>query len=478
MGSLFEAENSEPLTNINPLYLSREITERMKAEMEEDEKRKKEERVSGLAFVQIPLTAEEEERNREWNLRHDTEIDTSERLTEETTSIASPASTRILGEVESELGKEPITSGRFRLQNKTVHLTYPSHIADVEAFKTFIETVTKKSLKQWSIVNETGQTNHQHCHALLDFDSMFSTTNCRIFDYMDEHPNIKKVTSKIHVINIARYHTKQGIPNTNMDLRAMAAEKISGPKAPSPQEIWAHKKPTDMIVALYPRVPGVRAGVFVHGMRPRDRGSEPAITWRPWQRILLEELNQEPDDRTITWYWDPKGNTGKTYITKFLTQHRGAFVVTRANAYHLATILQQFIEENGEDAVATVIFNFARQCEEHKVYQAIEQLKDGLITSEKFKGKTMCFKSPHVVVMANYLPMFEACSLDRWKIRMIEGDEIKHEFTEEYLRSAASTMIGEAAAAFVSPLTALRLKLDNHYSKEHAIRTRQDVRIV
>ncbi|KAI0225778.1 hypothetical protein LSAT2_023464, partial [Lamellibrachia satsuma] len=42
------------------------------------------------------------------------------------------------------------------------------------------------------------------------------------------------------------------------------------------------------------------------------------INWRLWQLKLIEYLEKEPDKRKIVWFVDEKGNSGKTFITKYL----------------------------------------------------------------------------------------------------------------------------------------------------------------
>lgn len=41
-------------------------------------------------------------------------------------------------------------------------------------------------------------------------------------------------------------------------------------------------------------------------------------SWRKWQQDLINELKNEPDDRKIIWYSDPIGNSGKTYLSRYL----------------------------------------------------------------------------------------------------------------------------------------------------------------
>jgi hypothetical protein len=356
----------------------------------------------------------------------------------------------------SELDTDMVTTKGFRIRNVTLHLTYPRHL-EPEVLKKFVERQTGRSIVLWSIVNETGEkTGHLHCHALLRFDRPVVTQNARMFDFETAHPNIKKVTNNTHFANIVKYHQKQGQPDTNVDLQALGAPR----PAPSPQEIWACENVQTMLTELYSSVPGARAGVFIYGLRPEEMAKEPEVQWRPWQKKLLDELEETPDDRTIKWYWDPTGSSGKSFFTKHMGMYRGAFVTTRANAYNLATTLQNFIQGK---KVVVVIFNFTRQCEEHKVYEAIEQCKDGMITSEKYNGKTMMFQSPHVVVMANYLPLFDKCTLDRWVVRYLQNGDVAWTIEETWLKSAASAWMARGLG-WIPALQQVRLDLQNRYT--------------
>ena len=40
--------------------------------------------------------------------------------------------------------------------------------------------------------------------------------------------------------------------------------------------------------------------------------------WRLWQLKLLEYVQKDPDARKVVWFVDEKGNSGKTYVTKYL----------------------------------------------------------------------------------------------------------------------------------------------------------------
>ncbi|WP_445779373.1 hypothetical protein, partial [Shewanella sp.] len=47
-----------------------------------------------------------------------------------------------------------------------------------------------------------------------------------------------------------------------------------------------------------------------------------------WEQQILGIVTQEPDDRTIYWYWSKGGNKGKTSFCKYLTVKHGAIALS------------------------------------------------------------------------------------------------------------------------------------------------------
>jgi len=136
--------------------------------------------------------------------------------------------------------------------------------------------------------------------------------------------------------------------------------------------------------------------------------------------------------------------------------YKGAFVSTKANIYHTATSIDEFIKKNSS-TVLVIIFNFTRQQEAHNVYQALEELKDGMVTSEKYKGRTIYFNVPHLVVFANYLPEVKHLTIDRWDIRILHNEKI----IKRYL---AGQIVHQAE--FIDPYISDRLQgLENDFTE-------------
>jgi len=64
----------------------------------------------------------------------------------------------------------------------------------------------------------------------------------------------------------------------------------------------------------------------------------------------------------------------------------------------------------------TILVNITRQAADYKIYNSIEILCDGLITTEKYIGKTSIWKCKNVVIFTNFMPNIAAMSIDRWEV--------------------------------------------------------------
>jgi len=307
----------------------------------------------------------------------------------------------------------------FRLQNKRIHLTYKSHIPP-EAWLSWISKIKSTPIEKYSIVHEKGDSvvPYEHTHILIDFGYSFQTRNSKFFDWKNPngenmHPNIKIVKTAVHWKRSTIYHYKESIPYTN----------IPKPETENAiKEIWKHNTLSDALLSTCSTLNNVGGVIAAFNCKPADYGVEPTVEWKPWQKELLDEIEKNPNSRNITWYFDPLGNSGKSFISKHLGQFKGAFVSTKANTYHVATAIDEFLKQNGPNSILVIIFNFTRQQENHKIYQALEELKDGMMTSEKYKGRTMYFPHPHLICMANYIPDITSITKDRWDIRTLQDD--------------------------------------------------------
>ena len=140
------------------------------------------------------------------------------------------------------------------------------------------------------------------------------------------------------------------------------------------------------------------------------------INWRLWQLKLIEYLNKTPDDRKVLWYVDEKGNSGKTFITKYLLTQGDTLRYENGKSADVKYALE---------GQRNVIFDLSRSQESHVNYEVIDSVKNGVVFSTKYESKMKVFTTPHVVIMANFAPDESKMSADRWDIRYLTAEDQK-----------------------------------------------------
>lgn len=134
----------------------------------------------------------------------------------------------------------------------------------------------------------------------------------------------------------------------------------------------------------------------------------------PWQDEILHLIETEPDDRTIHWYWEPEGCSGKTTLAKHicLTHPSAIYVCGKANDMKFAIM-------ESKEIPTICIVDFVRSSESFVSYQGLEELKNGIFFSGKYKSGMKIFNPPHMIVLANFPPDSSKMSADRWAISKI-----------------------------------------------------------
>lgn len=136
----------------------------------------------------------------------------------------------------------------------------------------------------------------------------------------------------------------------------------------------------------------------------------------PWQKDVEKACKEEPDGRTINWYWEESGNVGKTAFCKYMAIKHKATILGNGAFKDIAHCIG--------DEPKIVMFNITRDLEERFNYSAVEAIKDGLIFSGKYESQTKIFNCPHVYIFSNFEPRLSAMSLDRWKVMKINGTDL------------------------------------------------------
>lgn len=136
----------------------------------------------------------------------------------------------------------------------------------------------------------------------------------------------------------------------------------------------------------------------------------------PWQKDIEDLILTEPDDRKIYWFWDSKGNKGKTQLMKYLVAtHKSLPCVGGKFGDIMNLVFNQDMDET-----TSCIFNIPRGHREFLSYSSLEAIKDGMVVNTKYETGYKLFNSPHVIVFANFPPDTELLSQDRWVVKCLD----------------------------------------------------------
>lgn len=137
---------------------------------------------------------------------------------------------------------------------------------------------------------------------------------------------------------------------------------------------------------------------------------------RPWQRTLMTYLDSPPAKRKILWFWEAKGNSGKTFMAKYLAATRDALLL---DCSRKADLTYMCVDPPGN----IVCFNIVRSMDEQfmgHVYGLCELIKDDIVISTKYETQRAVMGPQHVVVFANVEPDRTKWSEDRYSVHEIK----------------------------------------------------------
>lgn len=135
----------------------------------------------------------------------------------------------------------------------------------------------------------------------------------------------------------------------------------------------------------------------------------------PWQEEVVNIILEEPDDRTIHWFWDTNGNKGKSALCKYLVVKHDAVIVS-GKGTDVKYMIVKYHEKN-KVYPEVIIYDIPRSNENYISYTAIEEIKNGLFASSKYECEMVVMNSPHIICFANFEPNYESMSLDRWSVK-------------------------------------------------------------
>jgi hypothetical protein len=138
----------------------------------------------------------------------------------------------------------------------------------------------------------------------------------------------------------------------------------------------------------------------------------------PWQEKIQTLLDKEPDERTIHWIWDPVGNVGKSAFIKYNVVENDAIFCAGSKTSDI--INQVYNAHQQGKQIRTIFWDLPRSSQGKVSFNAIESLKNGLISNTKYETGQAAFNAPHIIIFANHEPADkENLSADRWFIKEI-----------------------------------------------------------
>ena len=158
-----------------------------------------------------------------------------------------------------------------------------------------------------------------------------------------------------------------------------------------------------------------------------------------WQQEISDIIETEPDERTVHWYWEPTGCSGKTKFQKHIVckyrENRKRYIhQLEGKGADMKNSVLTHLKQFGE--VPDCIFiNLARDDYRKIDWGGIEKVKDMLFYSGKYEGGMVCGPCPHIFIFSNEPPDESRLSKDRWHIVRTDKEETEEEKNDEYSHS-------------------------------------------
>lgn len=138
------------------------------------------------------------------------------------------------------------------------------------------------------------------------------------------------------------------------------------------------------------------------------------IKWKTWQEAILTIIKQKPHNRHIYWFYDKNGNTGKTFIAKYICLKNNNVIIGDGKKNDVYYQIAKMIEMKIIPRI--IILDIPRYSQNWINYGVIETIKNGMIFSGKYESIKCIFPIPHVIIFSNEKPDITMWSIDRLKL--------------------------------------------------------------
>jgi len=165
--------------------------------------------------------------------------------------------------------------------------------------------------------------------------------------------------------------------------------------------------------------------------------------WWPWQKKVIDSMEEVADDRTIHYVYDRIGKQGKSKVIK----HLALLGIARKFGWVEAKNAFYSIQQGGPHK--GYIFDLTRTKPKKvcatDIYSMLEDIKNGHIDGSLYENEAVLFNPPHVWVFSNSPPKLDAMSADRFRLYQIND----HHDLVPYNPVAANMRAGQVQAQAV-----------------------------
>lgn len=154
---------------------------------------------------------------------------------------------------------------------------------------------------------------------------------------------------------------------------------------------------------------------------------------RPFQKAIIDLItSKKPDRRTIYWFYDVKGASGKSILCEYLMLYHGA-IVTGIKGSDMKHAIVRY-QEITKHSPIIICLNMARSATfSQSTALSIEEIKDGMFFSGKYKSSAyVAINKPYVFIFSNHSPAKyknkNFFTPDRWRVYRIRSNkhDLKH----------------------------------------------------
>ncbi|QMW68657.1 replication-associated protein [Crucivirus-102] len=143
----------------------------------------------------------------------------------------------------------------------------------------------------------------------------------------------------------------------------------------------------------------------------------------PYQKLVEDIIKGKPDKRAVYWFYEPTGDIGKSELCKYLIKYYNAILITNGKKTDIVNLVFNRKEDIEFGRTNLIVIDIPRNEYNACSYNAIEEIKNGMVVNTKYETGSFIFNSPHIIVFSNFYPETTKLSKDRWHIYKINKDD-------------------------------------------------------